>query len=317
MSNERAAKSRFPIFQATLTAISVGGWCAALAGFLGRWWWPLEIASHFRWQYALALALWSGVLALFRRWRMATATLLIALLNLVLLLPFYGGPGEEAGEPTLRILSANVNRNNQQPRLLLALVQELEPDLVAVIEATPAYMAGLELLRAAYPYTVGENQLNPDGSVLLSRRPLTEAEVLQFTDGSYPTIVARVDGASALTVIATHPPPPRGARRLQTRTEEMAAIAAIVAERPEPVVVVGDFNSTPWSPYFMDLLAATRLRDARLGFGLQLTWPTHQPLLRIPIDHALVGERLVVHDFRTGPDVGSDHYPIIVDLSVE
>jgi endonuclease/exonuclease/phosphatase (EEP) superfamily protein YafD len=301
----------------TLTLVSVSGWAAALAGFVGQLWWPLEIASHFRWQYALALGLWSLLLGLLRRWRLAVVTLLVALLNVILLLPFYSRPGEKPGAPELRILSANVNRHNHRPARLRALARQLEPDVIAVIEATPAFMTGLEPLRADYPYSVGEEQLNPDGSVLLSRRALSAAQILEFVDGSYPTIVARLEGQPSLTLIATHPPAPRGPDRLATRTAEMEAIAALLSERPGPAVVVGDFNSTPWSPYFAELLRRTRLTDARLGFGLQLTWPVGQPLLRIPIDHALVSDGAIVHDFRAGPDVGSDHYPIIVDLSFQ
>ena len=317
MRNERPVDPRFPLLQGTLTLISVAGWLVALAGFLGQLWWPLEIASHFRWQYAVALGLWSGVLALFRRWRTATVTFLVALLNLVLLLPFYTRPGERAGGPALRIVAANVNKRNEEPQHLLKLVQELEPDMVAIIEATREYMGGLEPLRSDYPYAVGEDHLDPDGSVLLSRRRLARAETHQFTDGSYPTIFARVEGERPLTLIATHPPPPRSAEHLRIRTEEMEAIAEMVAGGPGPAVVVGDFNSTSWSPYFSELLTTTRLHDARLGFGLQLSWPTHQPLLRIPIDHALVSGDVVVNDFWAGPDVGSDHYPIVVDLSFE
>lgn len=315
MSEERPIHPQFPILQRTLTLISVAGWLAALVGFLGQLWWRFEIASHFRWQYALALGLWAGFLALFRRWRTGAVTLLIALLNLVLLVPFYSRPGEKSGEPELRILSANVNRANRQPERLLELVQRLQPDIVAIIEATPEFMNGLEPLRVDYPYAAGEAYLNPAGSVLLSRRPLAAADTIMFADGSYPTIVARLDGERPLTLIATHPPPPRSAGRLQTRTEEMEAIADLAADRPGPVVVVGDFNSTPWSPYFAELVQSTRLQDARLGFGLQTTWPVEQILLRIPIDHALVSEDVVVHNFRAGPDVGSDHFPIIVDVS--
>lgn len=315
MNSKRTTTARFPLLQASLSLVSVAGWLVSLAGFFGRLWWPLEIASHFRWQYAAALGIWSLFLALFRRWRTAIATSLFALLNLVLLLPFYGRPGEKVGEPSLRVLSANVNKRNEQPQLLVELVRQLQPDVVAVIEATPEYVAGLEPLRARYPYSAGEDRLNPDGSVLLSQYPLADSETIAFVDGSYPTVVVRLQGEPAPTIVATHPPPPRGAARLRTRTEEMKALAAIAAERSGPLVVVGDFNSTPWSPYFADLVQSTRLKNARLGFGLQPTWPVRQILLRIPIDHALVSEDVVVHDFRAGPDVGSDHFPIVVDLS--
>ncbi len=41
------------------------------------------------------------------------------------------------------------------------------------------------------------------------------------------------------------------------------AFAARLAELPTPVVVTGDFNSTPYSPYFAEWLEQTGLTDAR------------------------------------------------------
>ena len=61
-------------------------------------------------------------------------------------------------------------------------------------------------------------------------------------------------------------------------------------------------------------LAATGLKDARRGFGLDPSWPTFLPLLGIPIDHVAVSDEFLVTDHRKLPAFGSDHFPVIAEL---
>ena len=49
---------------------------------------------------------------------------------------------------------------------------------------------------------------------------------------------------------------------------------------------------------------------------MRATWPSGLILLRIPIDYCLVSEGIGVMDVQVGPDIGSDHFPLIVDLLV-
>ncbi len=62
------------------------------------------------------------------------------------------------------------------------------------------------------------------------------------------------------------------------------------------------------------------LLDSRRGFGVQRSWPTSMKVsilgtMRIPIDHALVSRDVKVLDRRVGPFIGSDHFPIMVDIA--
>src|SRR5262245_25992548 len=83
-----------------------------------------------------------------------------------------------------------------------------------------------------------------------------------------------------------------------------------------PVIMLGDFNCTPWSPAFAELEARSRLRNSQLGFGTNPTWPTYLPGMQLPIDHCLLSASLVAVDRFVGPAFGSDHYPLVVDVGV-
>jgi endonuclease/exonuclease/phosphatase (EEP) superfamily protein YafD len=37
----------------------------------------------------------------------------------------------------------------------------------------------------------------------------------------------------------------------------------------------------------------------------------------VPIDHLLHSEALVAYDRQLGPELGSDHLPLVVDLAIE
>ena len=72
-----------------------------------------------------------------------------------------------------------------------------------------------------------------------------------------------VDGRP-LSVLALHPPTPMRFDKFQLRNAQFAAAAARMRETAGPRVLVGDLNTTPWSPYFQDLVRESGMRDARL-----------------------------------------------------
>jgi endonuclease/exonuclease/phosphatase (EEP) superfamily protein YafD len=79
-------------------------------------------------------------------------------------------------------------------------------------------------------------------------------------------------------------------------------------------VVVGDFNATPWTSAFRRLLGTGELRNSQRGYGVSPTWDVGR-FWAVPIDHLVHGDGMVVTDRAVGPDLGSDHRPILVDLA--
>lgn len=119
-----------------------------------------------------------------------------------------------------------------------------------------------------------------------------------------------------LTLVVTHPLPPLAG--FVVRNLQLAHIAKARQEWGPDVIVSGDLNISSWSPYFQDLVRESGLRDSQLGFGVQPSWPAGLlPVMRIPIDHVLVSENFVVLKRELGPDIGSDHLPVYVELGLK
>jgi endonuclease/exonuclease/phosphatase family metal-dependent hydrolase len=93
------------------------------------------------------------------------------------------------------------------------------------------------------------------------------------------------------------------------------------------LIILGDFNATPYTPRFRSLLGATRLKVAGPRWFWPATYPVGGPLIYLSrrlsnalpgllIDHVLVDRHFAVQTFRRGPEIGADHYPIVVDLEL-
>ena len=120
-----------------------------------------------------------------------------------------------------------------------------------------------------------------------------------------------------LALFAIHPYPPYSAKLAQNRKDYYEFMAQIASQEKNPVIMIGDFNTTPWSPLFRKLIKDSALKDARQGFGVQPSWPTYLPtFMRIPLDQALVSQSIIVHERFLGSSKTSDHSPVIIDISL-
>ncbi len=289
-----------------------------LAGFFGAWWWIFDILSHFRVQYLFGLVLLSLVYGVGRKKRPTIITALFLCVNLILIIPFYIRPSY--GQPKTdshRIFYANVRTENQQFHLVRTLIEDTDPDFVALLEVNQAWLDTLELDDLGYRFYVGEPRSDNFGIALYSRYPLEESEIRRFGRWDVPTIIAtaNVDGA-LITFIATHPVPPKGDDISWHRNIQMGELAEFIAEMEGTIILAADLNASSWSPHFRDWVKVSRLQDSRRGFGVQPTWPTFNRLFLVPIDHFLITSNVQVHHREVGPNIGSDHYPLIMEFSI-
>jgi endonuclease/exonuclease/phosphatase (EEP) superfamily protein YafD len=303
-----------------LTLAAAGLALVTIFTFAARLWWAFDLFSHFRLQYVVA-ALILGVAALATRAGPSAAVLAaVALVHGWAIKDlWWGGTANAApGGIPLRVVSANVLSQNRTLEKVLEFVRAADADLVVLVDARQEHWQPvLTALGALYPYSAPQASSERQSVILFSRYPIVDEEVVHPPGGRRPYLVTEVAvGGATLVVAGVHPssPSPSEPSNTRRRNRELDHIADVARAADRPVIVAGDFNTTPWSPYFRDLVAAAGLRNAALGHGYTGTWPAWFWPALIPIDHVLLKGPLAATAVRRGPAVGSDHFPIIADL---
>jgi endonuclease/exonuclease/phosphatase (EEP) superfamily protein YafD len=290
---------------------------ATAAGFLDRVSWVFESATLFRLQYAAVLIV-SGVLALLlRRPRLALAGLVLAAVNVAVIAPWQDASLATAstGEPTLRIVSFNVEAGNHHYADLRPLVARLHPDVFGLMELTPAWAQAADHASAR----VRPRRLVPQpgayGMGVLSDLAPTSVRTRHFPADGPAAIVSRfrVHGLPVTFVLVHVHTPFAGS----VHARELSALAAARPSLGPRLIVCGDFNTVPWSAQFEDFAHDAGLTDVFRGAWHTHSWPSWSPVLGALIDHCLISGGLAVRDRSFGPSMGSDHLPLVLDVAIE
>lgn len=299
----------------------------ALALFTNRFGWPLylEIFSHFQVQYFIATLLLVILFLCLRHFRILLATLFCSAVLSAQVFPWYV-PSHIGTQANYRVLVANLNLSNQDATRTLSLMAAEKPDLALFMEVSVAMETQLAGLEAILPYST--HTASSSGMLLYSKYPLTDIHLQQFGQNAKRSLVAHltIDG-QPFSLVAIHPLPPVAPRWFQSRNMVLADAGDYTATQTNPVIFLGDLNTTMWSPYYQALIRKTGLKNTRQGFGIRPTWPalasyfglpdivqTVIKPFQIPIDHCLVSPGITVVDSRVGAETGSDHFPVITDL---
>jgi endonuclease/exonuclease/phosphatase (EEP) superfamily protein YafD len=303
---------------ALLVIALVVGACAPL--------WPaFDLANHFQAQYFLAGLLAMLVLLAMRSWRWSAVALICVLVTGARVVSWWI-PVEPAADvhaastdrPALRVMLSNVLRQNPQHDQVIEMIEREQPDVIVLQETNDRWMEALSPIHRTHPVVIASPRSDHFGLAVLSRIAPVRSQLVHLGEAGVPSLecVLEVDGR-IVTILVTHPVPPVSIHRTWLRDEQLARVADRLARTDGLKLLVGDLNATMWSRPYRQLVARTKLHDARRGFGLLPSWPMTLPAVaRIPIDHVLVSKPIAVTDCRLGAPIGSDHRPVIVDLAL-
>ncbi len=315
-------------------AALVGLVCAVL-WTLGDRWWPATVYLFGpRWVVLLPLALLVPAAALLRPRLLAPLLAAAAVMLFPVMGLRTGWRARAGGEPaagTLRVVTLNAAGEPWAAERLIARVEEWRPQVVAVQECTDPVAEAFG--------RVGGWALRRDGQLcLLSRLPLRSAEVM---DRSRFDLVrdAGIGGTSAavrytldapggpVQLVNLHLETPRkglegvlrgrGGDRVESNAisrEIESRVTSRWASRGRlPLLVAGDFNLPVESRIYRESWGGFGNAFSRAGRGFGFT--RFNGWIRVRIDHVLAGPGWRVDRAFVGPDVGSDHRPVVADLA--
>ena len=280
--------------------------------------WLLELPGHFRAHLSVGTAATVLVFAALRAWRYAlvgaVTTALVAAPVAALWVP--SGPVEPPAA-ALRALSLNVSFYSRNYDEVLALIERMRPDVVGLVEINTRWVEELAPLGQHYAHRVVHARPRGSGVALFSRIPFRDPEVRPFpgTERHYAIGTLDIDAVPLVLAVGHAASPLGGRSSAAVRDRQLATLADVRREFADrEILLMGDFNTSPWSLAFRRLLSASGLRDAARGFGYRPTWPAQRPWLGIPIDHHVVSEGIVVTSFSVVGPTGSDHLAVYSEL---
>lgn len=302
-----------------------------------RWWPGTALLFGPRWLLLLPLAILLPALLLVRpRRRLRDALLPLALAVLVVLGPFMGlrlgwrgllAPGDG---PTLRVATFNAGGAVGPVVALLPVLQDADVDVATVQECDSEVPRLLEDHPLWHMHRVY-------GLCVLSRHPIVSAEPARWDEldavaqrgmGQSGTAVEyRLRAPSGeLRLVNLHLETPRkGLERLRYDMESSPVagntlIRTVGSRRvfewtgPDRhgLVVAGDFNMPVESTIYRAGWSTLRNAYTDAGWGFGLT--KDNGWIRVRIDHILTGGGWRARRAWLGPDVGSDHRPVLAEL---
>ncbi|WP_422037392.1 endonuclease/exonuclease/phosphatase family protein [Roseibium sp.] len=244
---------------------------------------------------------------------------------------------------TLKVISINVERLFLGDRRLTRFLEREKPDII-VLQEVMWWLQERRWERFELPVgSTGENGFpeflsvgSAESLVVYSRFPVlqTTSKIVRGDLHEGASVIYEADreileatldmGDRQLNLVSVHPDSPRDNTRWQNKRRYFAEVDKSIRDlrykNTGPLLVIGDWNSAPWSTRFQKTLAENNLgtaypggwpRTTRFFFDHRLRW-----ILGAPVDQFAVSDDIKVRSVSTGPHVGSDHLPLIIEIEL-
>jgi endonuclease/exonuclease/phosphatase (EEP) superfamily protein YafD len=287
-----------------------------LVGFAGYFHWIPDLFTHFRMYHlgGLVILLIGGILI--KQKSTIWLNIILTFLIIIPLFKFYM-PSIKSSENGLKIGAINLLSSNRAISKVIHDIQIKNYDIIIFQEVSPFWGNALGQINAQYPYHKSVIREGNFGMAIYSKLPLQNIKVLSLCRTGIPTITCESEWkGKKLNIIGIHPEPPDDQDGFENRNILFEKVNQIVKSNQEPSIVLGDFNCTANSSNLRRLTEGSGLKDSRRGFGLQNTWNNDWPFVSITLDHAFATKEISILSRSVGPENGSDHLPLFLEIDI-
>ena len=241
--------------------------------------------------------------------------------------PDDGGEAVDVPTDPIRLLAYNIHHGEGMDEVtdlerIAQFIRSLDPDLVTLQEVDSlaertggvdqaAVLGELTGMHAAFgrfmPYQGGAY-----GMAVLSRWPMLDVDNWRLPDGEEPRTALGVrvrepQSGKEIRLVGIH-----FYRSEEERLAQLAELQSVLEDETVPVILAGDFNSTPGSPVMNQLSDGWQILSKGDDRG---TFPSHAPEREIDFVVLRPGDAFDVIDHRPlDESVISDHRPIWTEL---
>ncbi|MBP2276018.1 endonuclease/exonuclease/phosphatase family protein [Sphingomonas sp. PL20] len=218
----------------------------------------------------------------------------------------------------LKVVIFNAWKNNATPERAARWIAQQSPDVVVLAEIDWQRGGIPARLKQFYPYQQDCSGAHRCSTAVLSRiKPIAsgglahgDPENKSALSAAWIRLAGTCGAYDIVGVHLNHPWPMAG------RAGERRQLADFLRGRSTRAILAGDLNLPPWMFELGWLERDTGLARRTLALP---TWPSpsargwlNTPLF--PLDHLLAGKGWAVSAVMRGPDIGSDHYPMVIRL---
>ena len=239
---------------------------------------------------------------------------LLGAIVLLFLVPLVSAAGRGIGTPAvMKVVTFNVKVGNRRYGEIAGFLESADADVILLQEVDRCMIAQISPVARTIFNTVHFGGWDKGESciALLCRHSCLEVESIDRTTSNPGLVRARVDwDGSAVEFIGIHVAYPFDHAE---QVRHMDWLSGYTRPRQGPLVVAGDFNLTPFSTKLMIFAFRTGLRRHT---NWLLSWPADRLRRAFLIDHVFSTREFSTVAAVTGPFLGSDHIPIIVNLGL-
>lgn len=317
----------------------------------GLWW--LAWLNNFAPYYFLPLFIAIPLGVVLRLQRLQVVTIVLLTIGVIWLLPrFVNGSwlnpianNDSSSQAALKIVTFNVWGGNAQLDRVSAWLRESDADIILLQEVPPAWAGSpIPQLADRYPYKVVQSvDFRPWGDAILSRYPFVVSSryALEGTFARHERVELMWQGQLIAIYNAHLTLPMSDTPRIDIqinnsfanmliryddtqRNAQIDRLLSTVKAETKPFIVAGDLNVSDNAVTYQALVNSLHDAYRAVGFGFGATWPNAAivglpsvmpPLLRI--DYVWHSDQFRAITATVGPELGSDHFPVVVTLTLK